>query len=108
MNWILLILGGLFEIGFTSSLGKAKEATGSEAYMWYGSFGFCLVASMALLIKATQTLPLGTAYAVWTGIGAFGTVLAGIVFFKEPTTFFRLFFLATLIISIIGLRVVSP
>ena len=68
MNWILLILGGLFEIGFTSSLGKAKETTGSEMYMWYGAFAVCLVVSMALLIKATQTLPLGTAYAVWTGI----------------------------------------
>ncbi len=107
MNWILLILGGLFEIGFTSSLGKAKEATGSEAYMWYGSFGFCLVASMALLIKATQTLPLGTAYAVWTGIGAVGTVLIGIFVFKEPVNFWRIFFIFTLISSIVGLKFVS-
>ena len=107
MNWILLILGGLFEIGFTSSLGKAKEATGSEMYMWYGSFGVCLVVSMALLIKATQTLPLGTAYAVWTGIGAVGTVLIGIFVFKEPATFWRLFFITTLICSIVGLKVVS-
>ena len=107
MNWILLILGGLFEIGFTSSLGKAKEATGSEAYMWYGSFGFCLVASMALLIKATQTLPLGTAYAVWTGIGAVGTVLIGIFVFKEPVNFWRIFFIFTLISYIVGLKFVS-
>ena len=107
MNWILLILGGLFEIGFTSSLGKAKETAGSEMYMWYGSFGVCLIASMALLIKATQTLPLGTAYAVWTGIGAVGTVLIGIFVFKEPANFWRIFFIFTLISSIVGLKFVS-
>ncbi|MFV0187405.1 multidrug efflux SMR transporter [Empedobacter falsenii] len=107
MNWILLILGGLFEVGFTSSLGKAKETTGSEMYMWYGIFGVCLVASMFLLIKATQTLPLGTAYAVWTGIGAVGTVLVGIFVFKEPANFWRIFFIFTLINSIVGLKFVS-
>ncbi len=107
MNWILLILGGLFEIGFTSFLGKAKETTGSEMYMWYGAFAVCLIASMALLIKATQTLPLGTAYAVWTGIGAVGTVLIGIFVFKEPANFWRIFFIFTLISSIVGLKFVS-
>jgi len=59
------------------------------------------------LIKATQTLPLGTAYAVWTGIGAVGTVLMGIIFFKEPADFWRIFFIFTLIASIIGLKAVS-
>ncbi|MEG0930586.1 MAG: multidrug efflux SMR transporter [Algoriella sp.] len=107
MNWILLILGGLFEIGFTSSLGKAKETTGTEMYLWYGGFVLCLFASMGLLIKATQTLPLGTAYAVWTGIGAVGTVLIGIFVFKEPANFWRIFFIFTLISSIVGLKFVS-
>jgi quaternary ammonium compound-resistance protein SugE len=107
MNWILLILGGLFEVGFTFCLGKGKEATGTESYLWYGGFIICLAASMALLLKATQTLPLGTAYAVWTGIGAVGTVLIGIFIFKEPATFWRLFFITMLIASIIGLKVVS-
>lgn len=63
--------------------------------------------SMTLLIKATQTLPIGTAYAVWTGIGAVGTVLVGIFVFKEPTTFLRLLFLTRLIMSIVGLKSVS-
>jgi quaternary ammonium compound-resistance protein SugE len=62
---------------------------------------------MILLIKATQSLPIGTAYAVWTGIGAVGTVLVGILVFKEPAGFWRLFFITTLIASIIGLKVVS-
>ena len=62
---------------------------------------------MALLIKATQTLPIGTAYAVWTGIGAVGSVLVGIFVFKEPAEFWRLFFITTLIASIVGLKFVS-
>jgi quaternary ammonium compound-resistance protein SugE len=60
-----------------------------------------------LLYKATQTLPIGTAYAVWTGVGAVGTVLMGIIFFKEPVHFWRMFFIVTLIASIIGLKAVA-
>ncbi|WP_257666136.1 DMT family transporter [Parapedobacter tibetensis] len=108
MNWIILIIAGLFEVGFTASLGKAKTTTGMASYWWYGSFVVCLTLSMVLLVKATQTLPIGTAYAVWTGIGAVGTVLVGIIFFKEPATLWRLVFITTLIGSIIGLKAVSP
>lgn len=107
MNWIILVIAGLFEVGFTFCLAKAKESTGSDSYLWYTGFGVSLIASMILLIKATQTLPLGTAYAVWTGIGAVGTVLMGIVFFKEPATLMRIVFISTLIGSIIGLKAVS-
>jgi quaternary ammonium compound-resistance protein SugE len=107
MNWIILIVAGLFEVAFASCLGKAKEATGNDVYWWYGGFLVSLTASMLLLIKATQTLPIGTAYAVWTGIGAVGTVLMGIFFFKDPANFWRIFFIATLIASIIGLKFVS-
>ncbi|MFN4124153.1 MAG: DMT family transporter [Flavobacteriales bacterium] len=107
MNWIILIIGGLFEVAFAFCLGKAKESFGMEMYLWYLAFLVTLSISMGMLIKATQTLPIGTAYAVWTGIGAVGTVLVGILFFKEPTTFWRLFFMSTLIISIVGLKAVT-
>lgn len=107
MNWILLIIGGLCEVGFAFCLGKTKDTTGSELYGWYAGFFVMLCLSMGLLIKATQTLPIGTAYAVWTGIGAVGTVIVGILVFKEPATFLRLLFLMTLIGSIIGLKAVS-
>lgn len=107
MNWIILIIAGLFEITFTFCLGKTRETTGNAMYFWYLGFILSLVISMALLMKATQTLPLGTAYAVWTGIGAVGTVLIGIFIFNDPTTFWRLFFITTLIGSIVGLKMVS-
>lgn len=107
MNWIILIVAGLFEIGFTSCLAKAKETSGQEMYLWYVGFVLSLVASMLLLMKAIQSLPMGTAYAVWTGIGAVGTVIMGILVFKEPADFWRIFFIFTLISSIIGLKVVS-
>jgi quaternary ammonium compound-resistance protein SugE len=107
MAWIYLIIAGLAEIGFTASLAKAKLATGNMMYFWYGCFVVSLTISMTLLVKATQTLPLGTAYAVWTGIGAVGTVIMGILFFKEPVTLWRIFFITTLIGSIIGLKFVS-
>lgn len=107
MNWILLVVAGLFEVAFAFCLGKAKETSGTEMQLWYAGFLITLGISMALLVKVTQTLPIGTAYAVWTGIGAVGTALVGIVVFKEPATFFRLFFLTTLIASIVGLKMVS-
>ena len=107
MNWILLIIAGLFEVAFATCLGKARIATGNDVYIWHTGFLVCLTISMVLLIRATQSLPIGTAYAVWTGIGAVGTVLMGIFIFKEPATFWRLFFITTLIGSIIGLKAVS-
>jgi quaternary ammonium compound-resistance protein SugE len=107
MNWILLIIAGLFEAAFAFCLGKAKTAASGNIYLWYGAFLLTLTCSMILLIKAIQTLPIGTAYAVWTGIGAVGTVLIGILIFKEPANFWRMFFIVTLIGSIIGLKSVS-
>ncbi len=85
MNWIILFVAGLCEVGFTYCLGRAKSVEGTEWWMWIGGFLLFTVFSMTLLAKATQTLPLGTAYPVWTGIGAVGTVLVGIVFFRPPS-----------------------
>ncbi len=107
MHWMLLVIAGLFEVAFATCLGKAKESVGWPMYGWYVGFLISLTISMILLVKATQTLPIGTAYAVWTGIGALGPVLVGIFVFKEPATFWRVFFLLTLIGSIIGLKAVS-
>lgn len=107
MNWIILIIAGFFESGFAFCLGKMKGATGTEYYLWGVGFLVCLILNMVLLAKAVQTLPIGTAYPVWTGIGAVGTVILGIVFFHEPATFARLFFITTLIASVIGLKWVS-
>ena len=107
MNWILLIIAGLFEVGFAACLGKAKETAGQTSAFWMTGFFISLSVSMFLLYKATQTLPIGTAYAVWTGVGAVGTVIAGILLFKEPVEFWRIFFLSTLIASLVGLKFVS-
>ena len=83
-----------------------KGTTALKHYLWAASFLVSLTLSMVLLAKAVQTIPIGTAYPIWTGIGAVGTVLIGIFFFNEPATFARLFFITTLIISIIGLKMV--
>lgn len=107
MNWILLIVGGLFEVAFTYCIGKANASSGSEKYAWYIGFLISVSISMGLLIKASKNLPLGTSYAVWSGIGAVGSVVMGILFFKEPADFWRMFFIFTLIGSIVGLKVVS-
>ena len=107
MNWVILIVAGLCEVGFTYCLGRAKGTLGSEWWTWITAFAFLYGLSAVLLAKATQTIALGTAYPVWTGIGAIGAVLVGIFVFHEPATFWRLFFLTTLIGSIIGLKALS-
>ena len=106
MSWILLIIGGLFEVAFTYCIGRANAAEGTEKYLWYVGFLISVSISMGLLIKAAKELPLGTAYAVWSGIGAVGSVIIGILFFKEPTDFWRIFFIFTLIGSIVGLKMI--
>jgi quaternary ammonium compound-resistance protein SugE len=104
MAWIFLIIAGAFEVGFTTCLKLSENFSNSK---WSIAFIVCISASFLFLNKAIQTIPLGTAYAVWTGIGAVGTVLIGILFYKEPSDFWRLLFVFLLIGSIIGLKVVS-
>ncbi|KQB98789.1 multidrug efflux SMR transporter [Pedobacter sp. Hv1] len=101
MSWIYLIIAGVLEIGFTTCL---KLSNNFANLKWGAGFLVCAIMSFVFLNKATVTLPLGTAYAVWTGIGAVGTVMVGIIFFKEPFSFWRMFFITTLIISILGLK----
>lgn len=107
MNWIILISAGLMVVGFTFCLGKTKTATGHELAWWWVGFLAALSLSMYLMAKAAERLPIGTVYPVWTGIGAVGAVIVGIVFFHEPATFWRVFFITTLILSIIGLKVLG-
>ena len=107
MNWVILIFAGLMEVGFTFCLGKTKTATGQTLILWWIGFLIALTLSMYLMAKASERLPLGTVYPVWTGIGAVGAVVVGIVFFHEPATFWRILFLTTLILSIVGLKILG-
>jgi len=105
MSWALLVLAGLFEIGFASTL----KLTDGFTKLWPTLiFTVCIVLSFLLLNKALKDIPIGTAYAVWTGIGAAGTAIIGILVYKEPATALRLFFIATLVGSIIGLKYATP
>jgi quaternary ammonium compound-resistance protein SugE len=105
MAWAYLVLAGLFEVGFASTLKLTEGFTKLVPTLF---FAVCIVASFLLLSRAARELPIGTAYAVWTGIGAAGTALIGILLYKEPTTALRLFFLGTLVASIIGLKFATP
>ena len=104
MAWIILVLAGLFEVAFTTCL---KMSDNFKHLWWSIGFFISITLSFLLLNKAIQTIPLGTGYAVWTGIGAVGTALIGIFVFKEPAFFWRVFFIVLLISSIIGLKLVT-
>jgi len=104
LYWIILIFAGLFEVGFTSCLVKAKESSGNAATLWYIAFGISLFFSMWFLIIASKKIPMSISYAVFAGVGAVGTALMGIFFFEESVNFWKIFFIFTLIASIIGLN----
>ncbi|AVQ10595.1 Multidrug resistance protein, SMR family [Leptospira santarosai] len=101
MAWIYLIIASTFEIGFTTCLKLSDNFTKP---IWIGGFVISAILSLAFLNKAVQTIPMGTAYAIWTGLGAVGTILVGIVVHGEPIDFWRGFFLSTLILSVLGLK----
>jgi quaternary ammonium compound-resistance protein SugE len=104
-SWVYLLLAGCFECAFTTCL---KLSDGLTKLGWSVAFVLLSVVSFGLLTLAAQKISLGTAYAVWTGIGALGTAAIGIVWFKDPATFWRVFFLLTLTGSLVGLKLVSP
>ncbi|MEO8141415.1 MAG: multidrug efflux SMR transporter [Sphingomicrobium sp.] len=101
MAWLLLILGGLFEVGFTTAL---RFVDNFRNLPWTLAFIASVTASMGLLQVAARTIPMGTAYAVWGGIGAVGTVLVGMAFFDEPTTTIRLLLILVIVAAIAGLK----
>lgn len=105
MAWIYLFVAGLFEIGWAVGL---KYTEGFTKPVPTVLTAVSLVASMALLGWSVRTLPLGTAYAIWTGIGAVGTLIAGIVLFKEPATAARLACVVLIVAGILGLKLVTP
>jgi len=101
MAWIWLIVGGLFEVGFTTSL---RFVEGFRNIGWTIAFLVSVTISMALLELAARTIPMGTAYAVWGGIGAIGTVLVGMIWFGEPATTVRMLLILVIVAAIAGLR----
>lgn len=101
MAWLYLFIAGLFEIAFAISL---KLMDGHKHIPWAISFYVSLLAGFFFLDLALKHIPMGTAYAIWTGIGTVGVALIGIYFFKDPVTLPRIAFLCLLIISIIGLK----
>ncbi len=104
MAWLLLIVGGLFEVGFTTSL---RFVDGFRSLLWTAAFLVSVTLSMGLLERAARTIPMGTAYAVWGGIGAVGTVAVGMLFFDEPTTTVRMLLILVIVAAIAGLRVTA-
>ncbi len=105
MNWILLIIAGLLECCWAVGL---KYTEGFTKPLISTLVVATIIASMGLLGVALRTLPVGTGYAVWVGIGVLGTAIAGILLFKEPASLGRILFLALLGVSIIGLKMTSP
>jgi quaternary ammonium compound-resistance protein SugE len=101
MAWVILLFAGLFEIGWAVGL---KYSHGLTRFWPSVATGAALLASMALLGVAVRTLPLGTAYAVWTGIGSVGTAVLGIVLFREPATVIRLVCIGLIVAGIAGLK----
>lgn len=104
MAWFWLILGGVFEIGFTTSL---RFVDGFRNLPWTLAFLASVAISMALLELAARTIPMGTAYAVWGGIGAIGTVMVGTLWFGEPATTIRILLILAIVAAIAGLRMTA-
>jgi quaternary ammonium compound-resistance protein SugE len=104
VEWVYLGLAGFFEIGFTTFL---KLSDGLRRIGYTLAFVAAAAMSFWLLTLSLDAIPLGTAYAVWTGIGAFGTAIVGMLCFRDPITIGRVFFMLVLIAAIVGLKIFS-
>jgi quaternary ammonium compound-resistance protein SugE len=104
MPWLWLVVGGVFEVGFTTSL---RFVDGFRNVPWTLAFLASVAVSMALLEFASRSIPMGTAYAVWGGIGAVGTVLVGMLWFHEPASTMRLLLILAIVAAIAALRLTS-
>jgi len=105
MNWVLLVIAGLFEVGWAIGLKYTQGFTRLWPSVWTAA---AIVVSMVLLGVARRSLPAGTAYAVWTGIGTVGTVILGIVLLGEPATAARVVCIVLILVGISGLKLLSP
>lgn len=105
MDWILLIIAGVFEIGWAVGLKYTEGFTRLWPSVWTAGV---MVISVFLLAIALKTIPVGTGYAVWTGVGAAGTAILGIVLFAEPATALRLGSIGLIVAGIVGLKLASP
>ncbi|MEO6422897.1 MAG: quaternary ammonium compound efflux SMR transporter SugE [Candidatus Nitrotoga sp.] len=105
MTWLILILAGLLEVGWAVGLKYTEGFT-----RFWPSLGtiVAMIISLGLLGIALKTLPVGTAYAIWVGVGAVGTVIFGIVLFDEPASAVRLISVLFIILGIVGLKVATP
>ncbi len=106
MAWVYLVIAGFFEWGWPVGL-KLGLAEDGLRWGWIGFAVVCMAASGALLLIAQKTIPMGTAYAIWTGIGAVGAFVIGIFLFGEPATFARFFFVGLIVVGIVGLKLAS-
>ncbi len=104
MPWFWLVIGGLFEVGFTTSL---RFVDGFRNVPWTIAFLVSVAISMALLELASRSIPMGTAYVVWGGIGAAGTVIVGLAWFGEPASTIRLLLILVIVAAIAGLRLAT-
>ncbi|MFB6140872.1 MAG: multidrug efflux SMR transporter [Halosimplex sp.] len=102
--WLVLFVAGLFEAGWAVGLEYSDGLTNAKPTV---ALLVSMAISVVLLAKAVETLPVGTAYAVWTGIGAVSTAIAGMYLFDEPATLARLFFVAVVVAGVAGLQFVS-
>jgi quaternary ammonium compound-resistance protein SugE len=105
MPWIILVLAGLFEIGWAIGLKYIEGFTRLWPSVWTVA---AMIVSLGLLGLAMKSLPVGTSYAVWVGVGAVGTAILGIVLLGEPATAGRIASLALIVAGIVGLKLFSP